>query len=94
MAIICTTITYDGKGLILFQIYLTFIQVVRVPAYISTIISAAADEGPDEMMCFPAGLHYFKNVQNITEIDVLFFPRKEAFISPYMRTFPKGRMIG
>ena len=27
-------------------------------AYISTIISAAADEGPDEMMCFPAGLHY------------------------------------
>ena len=23
---------------------------VRVPAYISTIISAAADEGPDEMM--------------------------------------------
>ena len=45
---------------------------VRVPAYISKIISAAADEGPDEMMCFPAGLHYFlnKNVQNITEIDV------------------------
>ena len=36
----------------------TFIQVVRVPAYISTIISAAADEGPDEMMCFPAGLHF------------------------------------
>ena len=31
---------------------------VRVPAYISTIISAAADEGPGEMMCFPAGLHY------------------------------------
>ena len=31
----------------------TFIQVIRVPAYISTIISAAADEGPDEMMCFP-----------------------------------------
>ena len=27
-------------------------------AYISKIISAAADEGPDEMMCFPAGLHY------------------------------------
>ena len=35
----------------------TFIQVVRVPAYISKFISAAADEGPDEM-CFPAGLHY------------------------------------
>ena len=53
----------------------TFIQVVRVPAYSSTIISAAADEGPDEMMCFPAGLHYLltfpsKNVQNITEIDM------------------------
>ena len=42
---------------------------------ISITISAAADEGPDDMMCFPAGLHYFftflnKNVQNITEIDV------------------------
>ena len=36
----------------------TLIQVVRVPAYISTIISAAADEGPDEFMCFPAGLHF------------------------------------
>ena len=54
------------KELILFQIYLIyaersladFIQVVRVPTYISTIISAAADEGPDKMMCFPAGLHY------------------------------------
>ena len=33
----------------------TFIQVVRLPAYISTIISAAAaGEGPDEMMCSPA----------------------------------------
>ena len=31
---------------------------VRVPAYISTIISATADDGPDEMMSFPAGLHY------------------------------------
>ena len=36
----------------------TFIQVVSIPAYISTIISAAADEGPDEIMCFPAGLHH------------------------------------
>ena len=35
-----------------------FIQVVHVPAYISTIMSAAADEGPDEMTCFPVGLHY------------------------------------
>ena len=24
----------------------------------SKIISTASDEGPDEMMCFPAGLHY------------------------------------
>ena len=54
------------KRVIFFQNYLIyaersladFIQVVRVPAYISTIISAAADEGPDKMMCFPAGLHY------------------------------------
>ena len=61
MAIICTTITYDDKELIYFKFIeftlnetlQTFIQVVRVPAYISTIISAAADEGPDEMMCFP-----------------------------------------
>ena len=36
----------------------TFIQVVHVPAYISTIISTAADEGPDKMTCFPADLHY------------------------------------
>ena len=32
----------------------TFIQVVRILAYISTIISTAADEGPGEMMCSPA----------------------------------------
>ena len=47
----------------------------RVPTYISTIISAAADEGPDEMMCFPCRSTLFinfpnKNVQNITEIDM------------------------
>ena len=73
MAIICTTITYDDKELILFQIYLitlnetlqTFIQVVRVPAYISTIISAAADECVSQFVNFSN-----KNVQNITEIDV------------------------
>ena len=53
------------KELILFHIYLIyaerslediFIQVVCVPAYIATIISA--DEGPGGMTCFPAGLHY------------------------------------
>ena len=48
---------------------------VRLPAYISKIISAAADEGSDEMMCFPCGSTLFcnfpnKNVQNITEIVV------------------------
>ena len=32
--------------------------VLHVLAYISTIISAAADEDPDEMMCFPEGLQY------------------------------------
>ena len=48
-----------------------FIQVVRVPAYISTIISAAAaDEGPDETMCYPAGLHY-----------LLIFPTRMSKIS-------------
>ena len=50
----------------------TFIQVVRIPAYISTqntgseistIISAAADEGPDDLTCFPAGLHYLFTFQ-------------------------------
>ena len=50
-----------------------FIQVVRVPAYISTIISAAADEDPDEMMCFPAGLHY-----------LLTFPTRMSEISQKM----------
>ena len=39
---------------------------VHVSAYISTIISAAANEGPDEMMCFPAGLHYLLTFQAIT----------------------------
>ena len=42
---------------------------VRVSAYISTIISATADEGSDEMMSFPAGLHYLFTFINITEID-------------------------
>ena len=71
------------KEVNLFQIYLIyaeqsladFFQVVLVPAYISTIISAAADEGPDEIMCFPSGSTLFinfpnKNVKNIKEIDV------------------------
>ena len=41
---------------------------------------------------FPCGSTLFinfpsKNDQNITEIDMS-FPRKDVFISPYMRTFP------
>ena len=74
----------------------TFIQVVRVPAYISTIISAAADEGSDEIMCFTAGLHYLST-----------FPTRMSKISqksmfsekgcPYIAihgNFAKGRMDG
>ena len=82
----------------------TFIQVVRVPAYISKIISAAADEGPDEMMCFPAGLHYLltfstrmSKISQKPMCRIKFmrtFPRKDVFISPYMRTFPKERRNG
>ena len=53
------------KVLILFQIYLIYDERSLADFYsnstriFSTIISAAADEGPDEIMCFPAGLHYF-----------------------------------
>ena len=65
----------------------TFIQVV--PAYISTVISAAADEGPDEMTCFPADLYYLltfptrmskiaqkstRLYANSSEKDVLIYP--------------------
>ena len=77
---------------------------LRVPAYISKIISAAADEGPDEMMCFPAGLHYLltfstrmSKISQKSMCRIKFmrtFPRKDVFISPYMRTFPKERRNG
>ena len=70
----------------------TFIQVVREPAYISTIISTAADEGPHETMYFPAGLHYLFTFQTrmskINRKRCVFmrtFPRKDVFISPYIR---------
>ena len=52
----------------------TFIQAV----HISPIISAA-DDGPDEMTCFPVGLHTLlinfpnKNVKNITETMISVF---------------------
>ena len=74
MAIICTTIIYDDKELILFQIYLIYAERnladfyssgTRTGLYISTIISAAADECVSQFVNFSN-----KNVQNITEIDV------------------------
>ena len=72
---------------------------VRIPAYISTVISAAADEGPGEMTCFPAGLHYLltfpTRMSKITQKSVRLFANSSAKgcldlfgdISPYMRTF-------
>ena len=57
--------------------------------YIATIISAAADEGPGEMTCFPAGLHYLltfptRMSKNNTEIGVFMrtFARKDVLIYP------------
>ena len=82
----------------------TFIQVVRVPTYISTVISAAADEGPGEMTGFPAGLHYLlafpTRMSKITQKSVLLYANSSekgcldlsGDIAPYMRTFPKGRI--
>ena len=72
----------------------------------STIISATADEGPDEMTCFPAGLHYLltfpTRMSKITQKSVCLyanFSEKGCFdlsgdtcISPHMQTFPKGRI--
>ena len=110
MAIICTAITYDGKKSYFYfkLIYFTldealqaFIQVVRVPEYISTIICAAADEGPDEMMCFPAGLHYLLTFP--TRMSVIsqksmclyanFSEKGCLYIAIYAK-FSKGRMNG
>ena len=74
MAIICNTIIYNGKKeLILFQMYLIYAERsledfyssgTYVYRYTSTIISAAADEGPDEMTLFINFPN--KNVQNNT----------------------------
>ena len=75
--------------------------------YISTIISAAADEGPDEMTCFPAGLHYLltfpTRMSKITQKSVCLYANfsekggldlsGDTCISPYMRTFPKVRIL-
>ena len=54
------------KELILFQIYLVYAERSLADFHssstrtgiFSTIISAAANEGPDEILCFPAGQHY------------------------------------
>ena len=66
MAILGTTITYDDKKeLILFQIYLIYAERSLADFYSSgtrtgiyAMLYISTDEGPDEMMCFPAGLHY------------------------------------
>ena len=77
-------------------------------AYIATIISAAADEGPGEMTCFPAGLHYLltfpTRIPKITHVQksvCLYanFSEKGCLdlsgdISPYMRTISKGIIYG
>ena len=62
---------------------------VRVPAYISAIISTATDEGPDDLTCFPAGLHYLLTFQTrmskITQKSVCLyatFPRNDVLIYP------------
>ena len=79
----------------------TFIQVVCVPAYICTIISAAADEGPDEMMCFPAGLHYLltfpTRMSKITQKSVCLY-EKDVLIYPVIyrhicELFQKGEFM-
>ena len=84
----------------------TFIQVVRVPVYISIIIFAAADEDPDEMTCFPVGLHYLltlpTRMSKISKKSMCLyanFSEKGCLdlsgdTSPYMRTFPKGTIYG
>ena len=75
MTIICSTIIYDDKKSYFFiRIYLIyaersledFLFKWYLYRHIATI-SAAADEGPGEMTCFPAGLLFInfpnKNVQ-------------------------------
>ena len=51
----------------------TFNKVVRIPAYISIIISAAADEGPDEMMCSPAVVYTIYQLSKITQKSMCFY---------------------
>ena len=117
MAITCTTLTSDDKKkLILFQIYLIYAERsledfyssgMCTGIYISTVISAAADEGPDEMTFFAAGLHYLltfpTRMSKITQKSVCLYANfsekgcldlsGDTCISLYMRTFPKGRIV-
>ena len=78
---------------------------VRVAAYITAITSAAAYEGPDEMTCFPADLHYlltFPFLSKITHKSVCLyanFTEKGCLdlsgdISPYkFELFQKGEFM-
>ena len=60
-------------------------RLLRTSIYFN-IISAAADEGPDEMTCFPAGLHY-----------LLTFPSRMSKYHRnrcvYLRTFPRKDVL-
>ena len=110
MAIICTTITYDDKKeLILFQINLIYAERGLADFYssgtrtgiYSTIISAAADEGPDEMMCIPAGLHYLltfpTRMSKISQKSICLyanFSEKRCLYIAIYANFPKGRKNG
>ena len=65
------------KRINFFQIYPIYtersLEYFHSSGMISTIISAAADDGPDEMTCFPAGLHYvliFTTMSKITQKSV------------------------
>ena len=68
MTIICTTILHmmpnrvnlisNLSNLRRERFLQTFIQAVHVPAYVYFRIILAADDGPDEMTSFPAGLQY------------------------------------
>ena len=110
MAIVCTTITYDDKKskfyfkftkFTLNRALQTFIQVVHVPAYISTIISASADEGPDEMMCYHAGQHFLltfpTRMSKISKKSMCLYPNfseKGCLYIAIYANFSKGRMNG
>ena len=63
----------------LFQFRLNEALKTFIQRHISTIISAAAEEGPDEMTCFPAGLYYLltfrTRMSKITQKSVCFYAK-------------------